>query len=138
MKYILNFPIILTLSVCAPLGEHFQSLKEPSIDAAQVYIYRPSSFVGGGMNYTVMENENPIIKLYNGGYYTYSTTPGIKKIWAETETTSEISTKLKENQTYFFRGEIAMGLLVGRPKLTQVSEETALNELPNCKEILTK
>ena len=27
MKYILNLPIILTLCACAPLGEHFQTLK---------------------------------------------------------------------------------------------------------------
>ena len=138
MKKILTLPILISLCACAPLGETFQSLKEPPQNMAQVYIYRPSSFVGGGMHYTVSENNTPIIPLYNGGYYTYSTHPGTKKIWAETESRSEISTTLKENQTYFFKGEITMGVLMGRPKLTQISKENALNELVNCKEILKK
>ncbi len=138
MKRLLTLPIMISLCACAPLGEPFQALKEPQQDTAQVYIYRPTSIIGGGTNYTVMENETPITKLYNGGYYTYSTKPGVKKIWAETESRSEISTNLKKNQTYFFKGEVSMGVLIGRPKLTQVSQETALNELSECKEILTK
>ena len=138
MKYILTLPLMFSITACSSLGEPFQNLQEPQPDTAQVYIYRPSAFVGGGVSYTVMEDETPIVRLNNGGYYTYSTTPGTKKIWAETETKSEISTNLKENQTYFFKGEVSMGLLLGRPKLTQVSKETALGELPNCREILKK
>jgi len=72
------------------------------------------------MGYNVREGENNIGGLPNGSYFVYDATPGPHTFAASTESTSRRTINVVPGKTYYVRGEIEMGLWVGRPRLTIV------------------
>jgi ethanolamine utilization microcompartment shell protein EutL len=103
------------------------------VDNGLVYVYRPSSFIGGGVSYDVKVGETPITTLYNGGYFPYFSSPGEIEFWAKTESRSAVTLDVKAGETYFVKGTVGLGILVGRPHLMVMSPETAVAEITDCK-----
>jgi len=126
------------LSGCASLGPVYQEADLVPEDKGLVYIYRPSSFVGGGVSYDVKVGETPVTTLYNGGYYPYLSAPGEVEFWAKTESRSAVTLDVKVGETYFVKGTVGVGLIVGRPHLTVVPNETGFQEIVECKLIPEK
>lgn len=122
----------LLLSGCAS-GPQFAGLEEPNPDESIIYYLRAKRVAGSGVFYTIHENGKPITKLYNGGYYPHHTEPGDKHIEATTESTSELYLTAEKGKRHYVYGDISMGFFVGRPKLQEIDEETALTYLKDCK-----
>lgn len=129
---------VLLVSGCATLGPQYSKVEQVPVDRGLVYIYRPASFVGGGVSYDVHANQDVVTTLYNGGYYPYLSKPGEMEFWASTESKSSITLDVKPGETYFVKGEVGVGFLVGRPHLMVVARETGEREITACKLIPDK
>jgi len=124
---------MLVLSSCAGLGPVYQKVEMVPDNVGLVYIYRPSSFVGGGVSYDVKVGEIPITTLYNGGYYPYFSKTGEVEFWAKTESKSSVTLDIKAGQTYYIKGTVGVGFIVGRPHLMVISSEVGEKEIIECK-----
>jgi hypothetical protein len=102
-------------------------------DAGLVYFYRPLALFGFAMAYDVKTGENVITTLYNGGYYPYFSAPGEIEFWALAEQKSSVTLDVKAGQTYYIKGEVGLGFIVGRPHLMVVAPEIAEKEIVDCK-----
>jgi hypothetical protein len=118
---------------CANLGKKFEPVAAPAADKATVYVYRPSAFAGGGAFYTVHAGEKPIAKLYNGGYFVHTASPGELEIWASTESKSSVTLDLKAGDVKYVKGTIGIGFFVGRPNLAVVDPTVGQEEIKECK-----
>ena len=135
MKFMIIISLLF-LGACAPLGPQFEKLAEPEKDSALIYYYRPGRIIGGAVRYDVHENGKRITTLYNGGYTLHKSHAGNKHIDATTETTSVLDFTAENNNRYVVRGQVGMGILIGRPKLTLVDEKEAIEEIKDCRFIL--
>lgn len=131
--------MIGALGGCAPtLGQAFQKVQTLPDQGAVVYIYRPSTFVGGGVSYDVRANGVVVTTLYNGGYYPYIAKPGEIEFSAKTESTSSVTLDVKAGGVYYLRGTVGVGFIVGRPHLEAVPPEVAEKEILETKLIPDK
>ena len=89
--------------------------------------------LGSGVAYTVRTGEEEVIKLKAGGYYPYLATPGEREFWAKTEARASVTEQLRAGETYYLRGGIGIGFVVGHPKLAFVSREDGEREIKECK-----
>jgi len=127
------FLLLFFVTGCASLGPVYSKVDKIPDNSGLVYFYRPSSFVGGGVSYDIKNGDTVITTLYNGGYYPYYSAPGEKEFWAQTESKSSITLDVKTGQTYYVKGEVGVGFLVGRPHLMVVASEVAEKEIVECK-----
>ena len=118
---------------CASLGKPYEPVASVAPDKAVVYIYRPSSFFGAAVSYTVNAGTKPIMKLANGGYYPYVAAPGELELWAETETKSSVTLDLRAGDRKYVKGTLGIGVVMGRPNLTVVDPAVAEAEIKECK-----
>lgn len=132
INYLFFLPLLL-MTGCASLGPNYSKVDLIPNNSGLVYFYRPSSFVGGGVFYDIKNGETVITTLYNGGYYPYFSASGEKEFWAQTESKSSITLDVKTGQTYYIKGEVGVGFLVGRPHLMVVAPEIAEKEIADCK-----
>ena len=59
----------------------------------------------------------------------YSLAPGQYDFWSQAISQGSITVTVEAGKTYYIKGEVQMGVLAGRPKITQVPESDALAEL---------
>jgi len=137
----LNLPTFLFLSIligflpllgCAA-GPAFTKIEKIPEDAGLVYIYRPGSAFGAAVSYDVKANGIPVTRLTPGGYYPHFAKPGETEFSAKTESTSSITLDVKAGQTYYVKGTVGVGILVGRPHLVLVPAEIGEKEIVKCK-----
>lgn len=126
--------VALLVSGCGAKGEKFQSFKNPDNGKSLIYIYRPSSFVGSGVFYDIHTStnnnqDNVIGTLRNGGYIETEIEPGEVEVWGKTESKSSVTLDAQANNMYCVKGTVGIGLLVGRPHLSIVSNETCALEI---------
>lgn len=98
------------------------------VDYAIINIYRYSG-TGALLGYDLYLGDSLICRVQNN----FKTTLHIKKdgrntLWAKTESKSEIPINIKPGKTYYLRCGVAMGALVGRPKLEIVDSKTGAVE----------
>ena len=98
----------------------------PEVGKAMVIFYRERRFVGGGVSYKVLDNGTRIGGLPNGAYFVYQAKPGAHKFTAATESTDEHVLTLEAGKTYYVRGEVHMGVMVGRPQLVIADSKEAV------------
>jgi hypothetical protein len=127
--------LVATAVGCASLGEPYQPVSAVPADKALVYIYRPKSFVGAAISYTVHVGNVPAVKLVNGGYTTFIADPGETEFWAKTEARSSVTEFLKAGNVYYLKGGVGIGLVAGRPKLGFVSAQAGQLEIASCRTI---
>ena len=75
-------PLFLLMG-CAATGHKFTQFESVDEDESILYIYRTSSFFGGGLTPTVFIDKEKKAKLKNGGYQVYSLLPGMHLIELE-------------------------------------------------------
>jgi hypothetical protein len=121
------------MSGCATKGAAFQQVESIPADKGLVYVYRPASFKGAAVSYGVKAKDTVITNLTNGGYYPYFADPGEIEIWAKTEAKSSVTLDVKAGQTYYVKGGIRIGALVGRPHLAVVPADVGAAEIAECK-----
>jgi len=123
----------LFITGCATLGPDYSKVDKIPDNSGLVYLYRPSSLMGGGVSYDVKTGDTVITTLRSGGYYPYFSAPGEKEFWAQTESKSSVTLDVKAGQTYYIKGEVGVGFIVGRPQLMVVAPEIAEKEIVNTK-----
>lgn len=124
---------MLVLGGCASQGPAYSSVESIPSDKGLIYIYRPSSFVGGGVYYDIHDGDTIVTTLRNGGYFPYFRDPGEVELWAKTESKSSVTLDLKAGDTLYVKGGVGVGFFVGRPSLTVVSNSTGESEIRECK-----
>lgn len=124
---------LMVLGGCATLGPVYEKVTTVPEGKGLVYLYRPGSFIGGGVAYDVKVGETVITTLHNGGYYPYMATPGEVEFWAKTEARSAVTLDVKSGETYYIKGTVGVGFFVGRPHLMVVPAVTAESEIAECK-----
>ena len=127
----------LLITGCATLGPVYSKVDKIPENSGLVYFYRPVSFMGGGVAYDVKTGDTVITTLHNGGYYPYFSAPGEKEFWARTESKSSVTLDVRAGETYYIKGEVGVGFLVGRPHLMVVAPEIAEKEISDTKLIPT-
>lgn len=100
---------------------------------AVVYFLRDSAFFGTGTTYYVHEDNRKIGMLKSGSYFIHKTEPGEHIFWAETESRNDLKMDLQAGHTYYVEGGIDVGVLAGRPKLTEINRQMAEQILPDLK-----
>ncbi|MCD4757821.1 MAG: DUF2846 domain-containing protein [Arcobacteraceae bacterium] len=134
---IIGVTLALGFTGCGAKGKQFMGFKTPTEGKGMVYVYRPSSFIGGGVYYDVKNKNNDdevIGTLRNGGFISKEMTPGKKILWAKTEATSTVAVYVKENDIVCIQGTVNMGLLVGRPDLKNVDKAVCEIEIKDTQE----
>ena len=131
--FLISIIAFLVLNGCASLGPQFQKVEATPTEKGLVYIYRPSSFIGGGVSYDVKVGETAVTTLYNGGYYPYLSSTGEVEFWAKTESKSSVTLDVRAGQTYYIKGTVGVGIFVGRPHLMIVGADVAEKEIVKCK-----
>lgn len=130
---LLSLALLAALAGCASLGPPFMPLVSVPSGKAVVYLYRPSSFVGSAISFTVNAGEMPVITLSNGGYFPYVTAPGRISFWAKTEAESFVIIDVQAGMEYYLKGTVGMGVFVGRPHLQQIPPDLGRLEILDCK-----
>ncbi|MBL4774734.1 MAG: DUF2846 domain-containing protein [Mariprofundus sp.] len=120
---------LFALTGCGAKGMQFAEFKKPQEGKGLIYIYRPESFIGGGIYYDVHAQGKVLGTLRNGGYFSAYVEPGEVEFWAKTEAKSSVYIEVKSNQMYCIRGGISMGLMIGRAELNVTNALTCKNEI---------
>ena len=126
--------VLFALGGCATLGPPFKPVVDIPAGKGLIYIYRPSSFIGGAVSYDVKLGDGTVITtLHNGGYSPFFADPGETEIWGKTESKSSLTIDVKAGQTYYVRGTVGVGFFVGRPHLLVVDNKVGVQEIAECK-----
>jgi len=129
---------VLFLSGCGASGQQFSQFATPKQDRGLVYVYRPSSFVGGGVYYDIHvtnpSNSDFIAgELVNGSYVQIDIPSGESEIWGKTESKSSVTLDIKKGETYCVKGGVGIGFIVGRPNLEVVDMAICKTEIVETK-----
>ncbi len=134
---IIGATLVIGFTGCGAKGKQFSGFKTPEKGKGMVYVYRPSSFIGGGVYYDVKNqnnNDEVIGTLRNGGFISKEMTPGKKTLWAKTEATSTVPVEVKANEIVCVKGGVGFGFLAGRPDLKNVDKSTCELEIKDTQE----
>jgi len=124
---------ISLMSGCATSGPAFTKVESIPAGKGLVYIYRSPSFKGAAVSYDVNVKDKVATHLANGGYFPYFADLGENEVWAKTEAKSSVTIDVKPGQTYYVKGGVRMGFLVGRPDLTLEPADVGAAEIAECK-----
>lgn len=129
---------IVFFTGCGAKGEQFSEFAKPKENQGLVYVYRPNSFVGGGVYYDihVTNPTNPDFiagELVNGGYVEIDVPAGENEIWGKTEAKSAVTLDIKNGDIHCVKGGVGVGFLVGRPNLEIVDMNRCKAEITETK-----
>lgn len=128
------------LSSCASVQREAAPAQpdRPQAGKGLVIFYRERHFVGGGVGYNIRDNGAEIGGLPNGSYFVYQASPGVHRFTAATEATDEKPLTVQAGKTYYIRGEVQMGILVGRPHLIIVANEEGSSAIKDLRRVKLK
>jgi len=100
---------LVLLSGCSAGGAKFSGIEKPSDNLAQVYIYRPSSFVQSGNFPDLALDSTNIGQLKNAGFLSFHAPPGNHSLrvtgnvmqWIHRD--ANIPLKFEAGKTYFYK-----------------------------------
>lgn len=94
-------------------------------DCALLHIYRKSSMSGAAIGYDLYLDNNKIFRITNKSKTTIKLTKeGLITIMAKTEKKVEIPLNIEFGKEYYVRCGIKMGVMVGRPDIEIVDNNT--------------
>jgi len=134
---LIGLSLAVVFTGCGAKGKQFSGFQLPEKGKGMVYVYRPSSFIGGGVYYDVknQNNNNEVIgTLRNGGFFSKQMSPGKKILMAKTESTETVPVNVVANEIVCVKGGVSMGILVGRPDLVAVTNSTCEVEIKETSE----
>lgn len=118
LRALLLGTVVLVLGGC--VGAQVMKDKptpQATTDKGMVYFFRESHFAGGAVVYDVNDGDQTVGTLQSGTYFYYPATPGTHTFTAKTEASNGLTLDIEAGKTYYVRGSISMGVLVGHPKL---------------------
>lgn len=124
--------VAILLDGCSASGPIFKPIEPIPAEKGVVYIYRESSFVGGGVFGTVKANSAPVTSIKNGGYFPYIASPGKVHFEVSTEATNEADVTVEAGKEKYLKTTVGMGLFIGHLKFSEVSPEIGKQEISEC------
>jgi hypothetical protein len=98
----------------------------PPAGKGEVVFFRDKSLLGAGQWFKVRENGKALGKLTNGAYFVQVTDPGLHTYTAteEPELKDRLKLEVDRGETYFVRGTLTKGVVVGAADLTPSNRVT--------------
>ena len=109
------------------------NLPEAKADKGLVTFYRLSGFKGKAIRFNLNHAEGSLGQLLSGTYLYKYLEPGEHKFWSQAISQDSITINVEAGKKYYVKGEVAIGVLAGRPQFTQMSESDALSDLEKLK-----
>ncbi|RLA14799.1 MAG: hypothetical protein DRQ59_02580 [Gammaproteobacteria bacterium] len=108
-----------------------RSVDLPQLEAGKgmVVFYRLGKFGGSAIRFNLSHAEGFMGQLLNDTWLYKSVEPGEHTFWSQVISQDSITIRVEAGKTYYVKGVVKMGLVVGRPTFTQVSEEEGLKDL---------
>jgi len=100
------------------------SISPPPAGKGQVVFFRPSRYVGWAVWFNVRENGTALGKLSNGAYFVRVTDPGAHTYTAATENHNVLHLEIDDGETYYVRGSVQMGILMGEANMAPSDQAT--------------
>ena len=129
-KHALLAAVIFSLPISYATSADMPQAKE---DKGLVVFYRESSFKGGAIRFNLNQGQEPIGALPSGATLYRYVEPGQHTFWSQAISKDSITIDVIAGKTYYIKGEIQMGLLAGRPKLTVATEAEAKSAIAKLK-----
>lgn len=124
LGYVILFLLFILTAGCASVSyQTLETIPEVSENKGLIYFYRDKAFVGGGISYYIYDGETKIGALKNGTFFFYEEMPGKKTYCGKTESKSCVTVSVEAGKTYYIKGDINMGVFVGRPELNVMPQE---------------
>jgi len=98
-----------------------------------IVFYRDSSSKGGIVQFNLNQGKEPIGTLNSGTFLYHDVEPGQHVFWSQAISKDSITVDVVAGKTYYIKGVVKMGLLLGRPILTVVSEAEAIPSIAKLK-----
>lgn len=129
--------VILLLNGCAgtqPIPQAVQNgkFKTPRGGKGMLYVYRPSSFVGGAVYYDIHDGgqkDKVIGTITSGSVIAKELRPGKREIWAKTEAKAGVPITISKGGSQCIVAGVSMGLFIGRPTLQKTDMQTCKYEI---------
>ena len=121
--------LMLGLSGCTGNGPQFTAPQKAGNGKGMLYVYRPSSFIGGGVHYDVKVDNRVIGSMDNGEYMLRALSPGKKVVSAKTEATATLPVTIRKGKMTCVKAGVGIGFFIGRPTLKLVDNTTCLKEI---------
>ena len=109
MHRFIALAVVVFLTGCSATGPVFEARSAAPAGYGIVYVYRPSTFVNGGLAPYVYVDRAQKPKLRNGGYQRYELSAGVHKIATDGNFLewhpgrAEVSVNLRENDVKYLR-----------------------------------
>ena len=100
------------------------TIPEADPEKGLVVFYRPRKMTGAAIPVNVHHADGVVGTLRNGTVLHRYFEPGQHQFWSEVIAQDSIMINVEAGKVYFVRGETTMGIMVARPKFTQVDEAT--------------
>ena len=99
-------------------------LTPPPAGKGQVVFFRSRSMYGGAVWYTVKENGHKLGDLSSGAFFVLPEDPGAHVFTAATENKDTLRMEVEAGETYYVRGTVQMGILVGEASIAPSDEDS--------------
>ena len=108
-----------------------RSAELPALEAGKgmVVFYRIGKFGGGAIRFNLNHNDGYIGQLLNDTWLYKSVEPGAQTFWSQVISQDSITINVEAGNTYYVKGVVKMGVFLGRPTFTQMSEQEGLKDL---------
>jgi hypothetical protein len=127
--------VAMLIAGCSAKGPQFSGFSTPTNGKSNVYLYRDSSMLGGGVapdihELNVKTSKDIVLGHINrNGYILTTVNPGEYKFWAKTEARNEVDIQTKPNKVYCIKHYITAGFFVGHPQFKLVDMKTCKEEI---------
>jgi hypothetical protein len=99
-------------------------LSPPPAGKGQVVFFRNRSMYGGAVWYAVKENSHKLGDLSSGAFFVLPEDPGAHVFTAATENKDTLRMEVEAGETYYVRGTVQMGILVGEASIAPSDEDS--------------
>jgi uncharacterized protein DUF2846 len=98
----------------------------PGSGMGTIVFFREKKFAGAAVSFKVREGEQELGKLSSGTYFIVQVKPGAHTYVVHSEAKDVFNLEVEPGETYYVRGSISMGVMVGHPNLSP-SDATTFN-----------
>jgi hypothetical protein len=102
-----------------------QDLPQVKEDKGLIIFYRASAFKGGAIRFNLNHGQEPIGALKSGTTLHRYVEPGQHTFWSKVISQDSVTLDVVAGKTYYIKGDVQLGLVAGRPRLTVVPESEA-------------
>ncbi|HWE45186.1 MAG TPA: DUF2846 domain-containing protein [Caulobacteraceae bacterium] len=107
----------------APADASTSRVGTPEAGKGQIVFFRPSA-AGMLLSFTVHEGDKGMVKLGNATYQVLSADPGAHTYMIESEARDTLTLEVEAGETYYVKQTMAMGLIVGHPRLNLSDQDS--------------